>query len=81
MTDKGPRCENRKRNAKGSRYQCHNQGVHCWVQGEFSRVAKVLCNTCITALRAQGWKVKYQLEGETRHADSKEGCLPGQSAE
>lgn len=57
-------CQEKSRTVKGTRRQCSNVGAHCWVSGEFSRIALVLCNAHITELRKCGWKVRYQIEGD-----------------
>jgi hypothetical protein len=66
---KGPQCERIKRYPTG-RTRCRHEGVHCWVVGEFGRQNNVLCQNCILDLRAVGWTVRYQLEGDNPQAVS-----------
>lgn len=69
MTDKDerpkpPTCTNKRTTDKNTKRTCGRDGVHCWISGEFGRTAHVLCQPCIIELRARGWKVRYQLEGD-----------------
>ena len=59
-----PQCERRKPNEQGDKRRCLNDGVACWVKGSFGRQPMKLCNGCIQALRAIGWNVRYQIEGD-----------------
>jgi hypothetical protein len=62
--ERKPQCVNKKRDGKGKHYRCTNDGVACWVTGEFGRMPMCLCNPCIMILRGIGWKVRYQIEGD-----------------
>lgn len=62
--DTRPMCHERLTGYASRRVPCTNKGVWCWVVGEFGRSARVLCADCIKRLRAEGWTVRYQLEGD-----------------
>lgn len=62
--ERKPQCQNKLLNNKAERRRCTNDGVACWVSGEFGRNAMTLCNRCIQELRGIGWNVRYQLEGD-----------------
>lgn len=59
-----PQCDRRKNDEKGTARHCKNDGVACWVKGEFGRSPMNLCNGCIRELRVMGWDVRYQIEGD-----------------
>lgn len=57
-------CGRRAMDGSGAARQCQNEGVPCWVKGDFSRMPMRLCPDCMVALRAIGWTVKLQIEGD-----------------
>jgi len=67
-----PKCWRKKATGAGGRRQCTNAGFACWVSGSFGRQAMVLCLSCQDELRAVGWTVRYQIEGDNPAAKEEE---------
>lgn len=67
--DKLPPCENKVQMQGGGRRRCGRSGYHCSVVGEFGRHNQVLCHPCVKAVRACGWKVTYQIQGDNPPLD------------
>lgn len=59
-----PKCWRKRQNGEGKREQCTNPAYPVWVTGEFGRSPQMLCRRCIAELKAIGWKIHYQLEGD-----------------
>lgn len=61
--DTRPQCRRRRFNAKMQKRQCTNKGVYVTVKREGEGHTDVMCNRCIDETRAEGWTVRYALEG------------------
>lgn len=48
----------------GGTRRCGKTAKHVWVIGTFGRHADVLCEPCIEQVRATGYKVQYQIQGD-----------------
>jgi hypothetical protein len=55
-----PQCDRRKAGEDGAARRCLNDGLACWVKGDFGRSPMNLCNDCRKALILIGWDVRYQ---------------------
>lgn len=62
--EKKPQYQEKTLNDDLVKVRCRNDGVACWYIGEFGRMPMVLCNKHVIELRAKGWKVRYQIEGD-----------------
>jgi hypothetical protein len=60
-----PQCQEKVAWPDGARRRCVNDGVACWVEGEFGRQPKTLCANCQVVLRYHGWKVTYRDAGNS----------------
>jgi hypothetical protein len=59
-----PQCDRRKAGEDGAARRCLNDGLACWVKGEFGRSPMRLCRDCIKAVRLIGWTVTLQSDDD-----------------